>query len=453
MMTPHRYTERVPAGRHSPQQPKKDIRKEIYNRSLYLYYIFLIAGLIIIGRTLYIQYGPEGFELRDEAKNGRSFGTRSTTAKRGDILSHDNRMLATTIPLYHIYMDLAAEGLDDEAFRKGVDSLSLSLATFFKDRPAEAYRDSLYRWRSEKRRYKRITPRRINYIELKQVVGFPILRRGRNRGGMLIDTIQQRVFPHGDMARRTIGRAGENGGFGIESYFDKELAGIDGVTAVQKISGNFWMPIPNPNNINPIDGYDVVSTIDIEVQETAEASLREQLLKHDAIWGTAILMEVSTGEIRAIANLNKQTSSSGKTEYVEDYNYGVGMNMEPGSTFKLVTLMALLDDAKAGINEVFDTESGVAYMTPYKVKVTDSHKGGFGKISLKRIFEVSSNIGFAKAINKYYGADPERFTDYLYKLGLADKYDLQVPGETAPMIRRPGDKQWNGSTLTMMSFG
>ena len=109
-----------------------------------------------------------------------------------------------------------------------------------------------------------------------------------------------------------------------------------------------------------------------------------------------------------------------------------GMNMEPGSTFKLVTLMALLDDAKAGINEVFDTESGVAYMTPYKVKVTDSHKGGFGKISLKRIFEVSSNIGFAKAINKYYGADPERFTDYLYKLGLADKYDLQVPGETAP---------------------
>ncbi len=453
MMTPHRHTERVPAGRHRPQQPKKDIRKEIYNRSLYLYYIFLIAGLIIIGRTLYIQYGPEGFELRDEAKNGRSFGTRSTTAKRGDILSHDNRMLATTIPLYHIYMDLAAEGLDDEAFRKGVDSLSLSLATFFKDRPAEAYRDSLYRWRNEKRRYKRITPRRINYIELKQVVGFPILRRGRNRGGMLIDTIQQRVFPHGDMARRTIGRAGENGGFGIESYFDKELAGIDGVTAVQKISGNFWMPIPNPNNINPIDGYDVVSTIDIEVQETAEASLREQLVKHDAIWGTAILMEVSTGEIRAIANLNKQTSSSGKTEYVEDYNYGVGMNMEPGSTFKLVTLMALLDDAKAGINEVFDTESGVAYMTPYKVKVTDSHKGGFGKISLKRIFEVSSNIGFAKAINKYYGADPERFTDYLYKLGLADKYDLQVPGETAPMIRRPGDKQWNGSTLTMMSFG
>ena len=246
---------------------------------------------------------------------------------------------------------------------------------------------------------------------------------------------------------------GESGGFGLESYFDKELAGVDGVTAVQKISGNFWMPIPNPGNINSIDGYDIVTTIDIEVQETAEASLREQLIKHDAIWGTAILMEVATGEIRAIANLNKQVTSDGKVSYVEDYNYGVGMNMEPGSTFKLVSLMALLDDAKAGINETFDTGDGVAYMTPYKVKVTDSHQGGFGRISLKRIFEVSSNIGFAKAINKYYGANPERFTDYLYKLGIADKYDLQIPGEAAPMIRRPGDRQWDGSTLTMMSFG
>lgn len=448
----------MPRGARRPdtkngKDNKNIIRKEIYNRSLYLYYFFLLLGAIVVFRMLYIQYSSEGFELREEAQSGRSFGTRNTPAKRGDILSYDNRMLATTIPLYHIYMDFKAEGLDDKAFNSGVDSLSISMAAFFKDKSATAYRDSLTKWRREHRRYKRITPRRINYIELKEVTGFPILRRGRNRGGMLIDTMQQRVFPHGDLARRTIGRITESGGFGLERYFDKELSGIDGVTAVQKISGNFWMPIPDPENIEPTDGYDIVTTLDIEVQETAEEALKEQLEKHDAIWGTAILMEVSTGHIRAIANLHKQTDSKGNVEYVEDYNYGVGMNMEPGSTFKLVSLMALLDDAKANINETFDTGNGVARLTRYNIKVTDSHAGGFGRISLKRIFEVSSNIGFAKAVNKYYGDHPERFTDYLYKLGLADNFDIQIPGETAPVIRRPGDKQWNGSTLTMMSFG
>ncbi len=449
----YQYRFRHSGGPKPAADQRKDIRKEIYDRSMYLYYVFLLVGLVIVCRMLYIQYSSEGFSLREEARNGRSFGIRNTEAKRGDILSHDNRMLATTIPLYHIYMDFAAEGLDDDAFRAGVDSLSIYLSGFFKDRTAAAYRDSLSRWRTGRHRYKRITPRRINYIELKEVVGFPILRRGRNRGGMVIDTVQQRIFPNGDMARRTIGRMNAKGGFGLESFFDKELSGVDGVTAVQKISGNFWMPIPNPNNITPIDGHDIVSTIDIEVQEVAEAALREQLEKHDAIWGTAILMEVSTGQIRAIANLNKQVRSNGSVRYIEDYNYGVGMNMEPGSTFKLVSLMALLDDAKAGIGEMFDTGDGVAYLTPHKIKVSDTHRGGYGNISLKRVFEVSSNIGFAKAINKYYGHNPKRFTDYLYKLGLHKGYDLQLPGEATPVIRRPGDKQWDGSTLTMMSFG
>lgn len=435
-----------------PQKPK-DIRKEIYNRSLYLYYAFLIVATIIVIRIITIQYGPEGSELRAEAKGQKSFGTKTTEAKRGNILSSDNRLLATTIPLFDIHMDFKAEGLTDKVFEAEVGSLSIKMAEFFKDKPATAYRDSLSRWHAQRLRYKKVTPRRVNYIELKEILAFPIFNRGRNKGGVLIDTMQKRVFPHGDLARRTIGRSNNTGSkFGIEGYFDKQLAGTNGVTAVQKISGNFWMPIQSESNINPIDGYDIATTINIEVQETAEATLRDQLIKHEAIWGTAILMEVETGEIRAIANLARK-EIDGKMEVVEDYNYGIGMNMEPGSTFKLVSLMALLDDAKASINESFDTESGLAYIGQYRTRVADSHSGGFGVLSLKRIFEVSSNIGFAKAINKYYGRNPAQFIEYIYKLGLNEKFDMQIAGESAPIIRHPKDKLWNGSTLTMMSFG
>ena len=435
----------------SNEKPK-DIRKEIYNRSLYLYYIFLAIGLIIVGRMLYIQYSAEGYALREEGKGYKSFGIRNTPAKRGNILSFDNRILATTIPLFHIHMDFAAEGLPDESFREGVDSLAICLSAFFKDKTPRDYRDSLIRWHAQGLRYKRITPRRVNYIELKEVSSFPILRRGRNRGGMLVDTLQQRVFPHGDLARRTIGRVNESGAlYGIERSFNDQLKGIDGKTAVQKISGNFWMPIQDESNIDPIDGYDIVSTIDIDVQDVAETMLKQQLIKHDALWGTAILMEVNTGEIRAIANLAKNESDS--ITYIENYNYAIGSNLEPGSTFKLVSLMTLLDDAKANINEIIDTEDGTAYIGSAKVKVSDTKRGGYGKISLRRVFEVSSNIGFAKAVNKYYADSPEKFTDYLYKLGINKPFELQLEGEAEPVIRKPGDRFWNGTSLTMMSFG
>ena len=431
-----------------PPRPQKDIRKEILNRSLVLYYVFVGIALVIIGRMLWIQYSPEGAELRKEAEGNISFNVQRTLARRGDILSHDGRILATTMPLFHLYMDFRAEGLTPEKFSANVDSLSLALAGFFKDKSARAYRDSLVRWHRAGLRYKRITPRRMNYIEMKELCQAPLLREGRNQGGVITDTTYRRTFPYGSLARRTIGSVNETGTkVGIEGSFDEILAGEDGHTRMQKISGNFWMPVKDERNVSPVDGCDVQTTIDIDVQEVAEAKLREQLASQEALWGTAILMEVSTGEIRAIANLSRKENG----DIYEDYNYAIGMNMEPGSTFKLASLMALLDDAKASPYETVDTEGGVVRIGA--AKVVDSHAGGFGVINFLEMFEKSSNTGFAKAVNRYYARTPGRFTDYLYKIGLNEPFGLQIKGETAPVIRRPGDKLWNGTTLTMMSFG
>lgn len=431
-----------------PEKP--NISKEIYSRSIFLYYLFFFLSLVIVYSILKIQYGPDGVKLREEASNDQKFRLKTSYAKRGDILDHKDRLLSTSIPNYHIYMDFKAEGLVDSVFNKDVGALSVALHGFFKDKKAKIYEDSLRSWYRAGYRYKRVSPRRINYLELKEVLKFPLYSRGRHKGGFMLDTLNKRFFPNGNLARRTIGRKNETGSnYGIEGFFDKELSGINGLTATQKISGNFWMPVKDERNVAPIDGYDVVSTLDIEVQRVAEDALRKQLTDNDALWGTAILMEVETGEIRAIANLSQNKEN--KTEYYEDYNHAIGQNMEPGSTFKLVSLMALLDDAKAPIDTQFNTDGGVVKIGSAIIR--DSHSGGYGTISLRKCFEVSSNTCFAKAVNKYYAPRPNKFVDYLDKIKFNESFNLQIAGERMPLVRRPKDKYWDGTTLTMMAYG
>ncbi|MFI3267135.1 MAG: penicillin-binding protein [Rikenellaceae bacterium] len=426
------------------------INREMYSRSAWLLYLFIIISVSIIANILITQYGSDGDKLREVAKNQQRFDYKVSYARRGDIFDYKNRLLSTSIPNYHIYMDFKAKGLPDSVFYKEVGPLATSLSEFFKDKPAQVYKDSLMSWRDKGYRYKRVSPRRINYLELKKVLTFPIYERGRNKGGFILDTLNVRFFPNGNLAQRTIGRKNDTGtNYGIEGYFDEELKGVDGITATKKISGNFWMPIEDEKNVAPVDGYDVVSTIDIEVQRVAEDALRKQLTENEALWGTAILMEVETGEIRAIANLSQ--GEVDKTKYIEDGNHAVAKNMEPGSTFKLVSLMALLEDIKISIETMFDTEGGVIRIG--NATVRDSHSGGYGVISLRKCFEVSSNTCFTKAIHKYYSSDPNKFVDYLEDLKLMESFNLQVAGERMPLIRRPGDKYWDGTTLTMMAYG
>lgn len=232
---------------------------------------------------------------------------------------------------------------------------------------------------------------------------------------------------------------------GIEGAFDSVLRGIDGSVMMQRVSGSFRVPVPDEMNVDPVDGIDVVTTLDVDIQDVAEKALRDQLIAMQADWGTAILMEVATGEIRAMANLTRYSDE----RVVEDFNYAIGMNLEPGSTEKLASLITLLDDAGASLDETYDTGDGRIVIG--RAKVVDSHACGL--LTLKGVFEKSSNVGFAMAVNKYYRDDPKRFVDHLCKMGLDQPLGLQIAGEQKPVIRKPGDKWWDGTTLTMMSYG
>ena len=426
---------------------RTDIKKGIFRRVRVLYALFFFVGMLIAGKILYLQYGPKGPALRNKGTT-ITYERVKLEADRGDVLACDGRILATSVPMYEVRMDFAANGLIDSVFLRDVDSLAGSLSSFFGDKSKGAYKLMLVNaFRNRKKnRYTLISPRRVNHLEIKQIAKFPLFRLGQNRSGFIARQINKRMLPHGRMAARTIGMVNEAGTrLGIEGAFDSVLRGIDGSVMMQRVSGSFRVPVPDEMNVDPVDGIDVVTTLDVDIQDVAEKALRDQLIAMQADWGTAILMEVATGEIRAMANLTRYSDE----RVVEDFNYAIGMNLEPGSTEKLASLITLLDDAGASLDETYDTGDGRIVIG--RAKVVDSHACGL--LTLKGVFEKSSNVGFAMAVNKYYRDDPKRFVDHLCKMGLDQPLGLQIAGEQKPVIRKPGDKWWDGTTLTMMSYG
>lgn len=432
-----------------PGKPQRSpIKEAILRRVKVLYVLFLLLGLAVLGRVVWLQVGSGGKALRD-LSDKYSYRTEVIDGARGNIYSDDGRLLATSIPYYELRMDMAAGGLTPELFAANVDSLSLCLARFFKDKNAAEYKAELVGAHAQKKRYHLITRRKVNFLELQEIKKFPLFRLGPNRGGFLAVENNRRVNPHGSLARRTIGFVNQSGvKLGIEGGFDDYLKGQPGRTLKQKISGNFWTPIASDQNIEPLDGYDVVATLNIEMQDMVQSALREWIVEAQADWGCVAVMEVATGDIKALSNVTRHSDGT----LVEDYNYAIGMSMEPGSTFKLAALIALLDDARMPLSTFIDTGNGVEQIGP--VKVVDSHAGGFGGLTLQQVFEKSSNIGMAKAVNRAYGNRPTRFVDALNKLGIHRPLELQLAGEARPLVKHPAMKNgWDGTTLTMMSYG
>lgn len=430
------------------QEPMSPIKESILLRVKLLYTFFTLLCVAIFVKIIWIQVGSSGDELREMGVQ-ISFKTEVLEARRGNILSQDGRILSTSIPLYELRLDLAADGLTDKIFDANIDRLAASLALFFKDKGPSQYATELRSARAQKKRYYAIAPRKVNFVELQQIKNFPILNEGLPAGFIAQETYR-RVKPLGDVAGRTIGFVNSNGvKLGIEGGFDDVLRGVDGLTVKQKISGNFWIPISSDLNIEPVNGFDVVTTIDIELQDIVQTALRERIVEVEADWGTVVLMEVSTGQIKAIANITRLKSG----ELVEDYNYAVGISQEPGSTFKLAGLLTLVDDAKMPLSTIIDTEGGE--VTIGQAKVVDTRSWGYGPISLQHVFEVSSNIGIAKAVNKAYGHMPSRFVDNIVKMGLGKDLGLQIAGEPRPTVKHPKIKGsgWDGTSLTMMSYG
>lgn len=432
---------------------RSQINKDILRRVRWLYFFFLMATVMIVGKVLWVQYGPEGAELRKKARE-ITYAYVAIPAERGDILSGDGRLLASSITEYTIRMDFAAGGLTDEVFDANVDSLAHCLSVFFRDKSKAAYKTILVNARKDKskNRYKQIGPRRVTYLEEKQIKKFPVFRLGSNRGGYIAEPESRRVRPHGSLAGRTIGTVNKGGTkVGIEGAFDSQLTGKDGLELRQKVSGTFRVPVPSALNVEPVNGMDVVTTLNVDIQDVAETMLKKQLEIGNADWGTVVLMEVATGEIHAMANITRKSPGV----YVEDFNYAIGRRAEPGSTFKLATLIALLDDAKMSLDQTIDCENGIAKVGIVEVK--DDHNESV--ISLRRVFEVSSNIGFAKAVHGVYGQKPEKFVNFVSKMGFDKPLGMQIPGEQSPLLKNPAIRDpkniqaWDGMTLVKMSYG
>ncbi len=421
----------------------KNISYRIY---LMAFIIFLMALAITIKLTN-IQW-VEGDYYRKLAKD-RTVKTFVIPANKGNIYSSDGSLLATSIPNYTIRFDAVTPKSED--FESKVDSLAMSLSKLL-GKSTSYYELLLRKARANKSRYTLIAED-LSYTEYSKIKKFPLFNKGAYKGGIIVEQKTVREHPIGKIAERTIGyeRIDQNGQLkrvGIEGAFGKYLNGKDGKVLKQKIAKGQWKPIRDQNEVDPQDGYDVISTIDVYIQDIAHHALLKQLEEYGAEHGCAVVMETKTGQVKAISNLGRDEKTG---NYYETINYAVAESHEPGSTFKLVDMIALLDDNKVDTSKVYDSRGGS--ITYRGDKVRDSHEGGYGKISLGRGFEVSSNTILVQAVVENYKNNPEQFVNRINNLGLDKPLGLPFQGEGKPIVHKPSDKSWHPNTLPWMAFG
>ena len=424
------------------------IKKNIITRLYVVSFFMLVFASSIIFKLIDIQF-TNGDYYRELSEN-RVFKNMEIPANRGNIYSEQGRLLATSVPKYDIRFDALAP--TENNFNEYVEELSIKLGENF-NKPSEYYIKTLTNARINKNRYLLIA-RNLGYLEYMKIKNFPLFKLGSFKGGIITEQYTKRDYPIGGVAQRTVGyeryddfgnvtRPGIDGAFG-----PKYLKGENGSRLSQKIGKGQWKPVEDFNQKEPRDGYDIYTTINIEIQDVAHFALLEQLEYYEADHGSVIVMETSTGEIRAISNLGR--TSEGK--YYEKLNYAIGESHEPGSTFKLMAMVAALEDKVVDTSDVIDTRNGV--LSFYGRKVKDSKKGGYGKISAAKAFEVSSNTGLVQIVNNGYEKNPEKFIDRIFSMGLNNQLDLELIGEGKPIFTHPSDKKnWDGLDLPWMAFG
>jgi len=412
-----------------------------------LYRAYLVAGFLVLfaGGIIYklveIQFvkGQEYISMAEES-TVKSF---EIFANRGNVYTADGSLLATSVSKYDIRMDPIS--VKESDFQTGIRDLSRELSKMLGKTPGH-YETLIKKGRATKNRYVFIT-RNLDYNEYQRIKKFPIFKLGPYKGGLIVEQRTVREYPIGEMAKRAVGYDDYRGRVGIEGSFYEYLRGKNGKRLKQKISKGQWKPISDGNEIEPVDGRDVVTTIDLNIQDIAHHALLEQLELFEAEHGTVVVMETKSGEIKAMANLGRTS----KGTYFEDRNYAVYESHEPGSTFKLMGMVVALEDKVIDTGYMVDTQGGEISFRGRKVR--DSNKGGYGTISASRAFEVSSNVGIVKIIDKYYRDDPQKFVDGLKKLHVGEKIGLPIKGEGEPIVPKPGDKSWNALSLPWMAYG
>ncbi len=415
-------------------------RLYIVSACLFLFAIAVVVKLV----SIQMVHGDKYREMAHQ-RTERLF---TIAPNRGNLYSDDGSLLATSVSRYTIRFD--AVTVKNSDFEEEVQPLCDALSKLF-EKPSAYYEQILRKAKANKNRYA-LVARNLDYSDYMEVKAFPLFNKGPNRGGFIMEQKTVREHPLGKIAERSVGyeRFDENGyvtRVGLEGAFGIYLRGKEGKRLKQKIAKGQWKPIGLDNIVEPKDGYDVVSTIDINIQDIAHHGLLTQLEKYKADHGCVIVMETKTGEIKAISNLGR--TEDGK--YYERLNYAIGESHEPGSTFKLMSLVAALEDKKIDTSTIIDTKKGRWRI--YDRIVKDSKHGGYGKISVARAFEVSSNTAFAKMIHNSYKAEPSVYVDRLMSMGLHQELGMPIKGEGKPVIRYPGDKGWSGISLAWMSHG
>lgn len=418
-------------------------KKDIKIRLGWTFSFFALCAIAVIAQMFKIQF-VDGDNWKKEIASQEST-EHQIDCKRGDILAADGEVLSSSIPSYEFYMDTRAGGLTKEIFYNNVDSLALCLSQLIEDKTQAEYKRNLTNaYRSGKRFYK-ITRQRISYTKYKDAQKFPIFRRGENGGGFIAKRINERKLPFGLLAARTIGNYNpiESKAYtGIENAFHEYLKGTPGCEIRKKISGSVISIEKEP----AIPGNNIKTTLDVHIQDIVESALLNQMQTYAPVFGTAIVMDVKTGDIKAVANLGKRGE-----HYSECYNYAIGQSTEPGSTFKLPSLMVALEDGVVKLTDTINTGNGSKKF--HNVTLHDSKRGGHGRITVQEVFEHSSNIGMATIINDNYKNNPDHFIDRLYAMGLSETLNIGIKGEGEADIRYPSDTLWSGISLPWTSIG
>jgi cell division protein FtsI (penicillin-binding protein 3) len=417
-------------------------KKQILNKLYLLTGFMFLFAMAIVYKLIEIEH-IDGDAYRAEAEQG-TVKTFEIAANRGSVYTSDGSLLATSVTRFDVRMD--AVTIADEAFESGIMELSEALSDML-GKSSSYYENKIRKARVNKNRYLFIT-RNLSYNDYQRLRKFPIFKLGAYRGGLIIEQRTVREHPIGKIAERAVGYDDYRGRVGIEGSFYEFLRGKKGKRLKQKIAKGQWKPLNDNNEIEPIDGKDIITTIDLKIQDVAHHALLAQLEKFEADHGSVVVMETKTGEVKAISNLGRTAEGT----YYEQRNYAIYESHEPGSTFKLMGMVVALEDKVVDTAQIIDTEKGVIRF--HGKPVRDSHHGGYGKISVSRVFEVSSNVGIVKIINDNYGDNPQKFIDGLNRMKVGEKIGLPIKGEGQPKIPNPKDKDtWNGLSLPWMAYG
>ena len=414
----------------------------ITKRSGIVFSLLFFFALLIVAKLIHIQY-IEGNKYRALAQK-YTIKEFKIKANRGNIYAADGSLLATSVPKYDIAFDPTAPS--DKNFNRYIDALCEKISRQ-SGKPAEKFKRTFAKARKNNRKYIKIF-KGVDYTTYQKVKKYPLFKLGVNKGGFIAELHTQRAYPLGNILKRTIGfDHGKGNSAGIEGTYSNYLRGKDGMQKKQKIKYGVWKPLSDINDVEPQDGYDISTNIDLDMQSMAHYTLLNQLKKFEAEHGSLVIMDVKTGAVKAMVNLGRTADGT----YKERRNYAVFETHEPGSTFKLFSIMALLEDKRVKPSDIVDTGNGLYKI--YNKNVRDAHRHGLGKLSVQQVFEKSSNVGVVKLVYKNYKDNPQAFVNRLYNFGLHEKVHIDIKGEGQPYIPDPKDKKWSGISLPWMAYG